>query len=107
MSSEQFNQQRTFYLRSLDRVLNRIGTFGTALVDPDDELDDIWTGLLVWNIADGAQAGIVLRCCQGLPGGKWRYCHDNGAVIADVDNHLAVVKELTKLLTPRPAPVQG
>jgi hypothetical protein len=93
-------QQRSFHLRRLDRALDKTGSFGTALVDPDEELDDTWTGLLVWHIPDGAHTGIVIRCDPGLPAGKWNYCHDDGTVIGDVFNVLDVIQALTNLLVP-------
>jgi hypothetical protein len=93
-------QQRSFHLRRLDRALDKTGCFGTALVDPDEELDDTWTGLLVWNIPDGAHTGIVIRCNQGLPAGKWNFCHEDCAIIGDAFSMLEVIQELTNVLAP-------
>jgi hypothetical protein len=95
-------QQRSWHLACLERFLSKMRIYGTALVDADDELEDTWNGLLVWEISQGAENGIVIRCQQGLPGGKWRYCHDNGAVITDVPNRLQVHHELATVFGAHP-----
>lgn len=94
-ASRHTREQRSRQLERLESFLRRLGIYGTALVDPDEELSDTWAGLLVWDIARGARSGVVVRCHQVLPNGKWRYCHDTGAVIADVPNRLAVHHELS------------
>lgn len=97
-------QQRSFHLKRLDRFLNRMGMFGTALVDPHETVTDghecSWMGLLVWNIAHGAESGVLVRCEPGHPSGAWRYEYDDGTVIAGVFDQLKVVQELTRVLQP-------
>jgi hypothetical protein len=79
----------TRHLEHLERFLRQLGTYGTAFVDGDDVLDDTWYGLLVWDIAHGAQSGTTIRCAQDSDG-TWTYRYDDGRVIAGVHDRLAV-----------------
>ncbi|GAB3424348.1 hypothetical protein GCM10027569_58740 [Flindersiella endophytica] len=106
-------QQRAFHLKRLDRFLNRMGTFGTKLVEPAEPAESgestteehrrTWTGLLVWNSAESPCTGIVVRCDPGSESGAWRYTYGDGTVIAGVFDQLKVVQELTRVLLPGPA----
>jgi hypothetical protein len=104
-------QQRAFHLKRLDRFLNRMGSFGTRLVEPGepagegDESDR--TGLLVWNLAESAATGIVVRCDPGSETGAWRYTYGDGTVIAGVFDQLKVVQELTRVLLSNPPDPAG
>jgi hypothetical protein len=98
-------QQRAFHLKRLDRLLNRMGSFGTKLVgsgEPTDraEYERTWTGLLVWNNALSAGTGIVVHCDPGPETAAWRYTYGDGIVIAGVFDQLRVVQELTRVLLP-------
>lgn len=102
-------QQRAYHLKRLDRFLNRMGTFGTELVEPAapaeataEERQRTWTGLLVWNCTESPCTGIVIRCDPGSETGAWRYTYGDGTVIAGVFDQLKVVQELTGVLLPGP-----
>jgi hypothetical protein len=79
------------HLQHLERYLRKLGTYGTALVDSDEELYDTWNGLLVWNIVDGAKTGVTIRCGRDPDGGEWRFRYDDGQAIAGVHDGPAVV----------------
>lgn len=85
----------TEHLRNLARFLGKLGTFGTALIDPDDALDDVWRGLLVWDIAKGARTGLVVRCEQSAPFQPWHFSRaDTGERLGGVHERLRVSQQL-------------